>query len=636
MKKTIVAFTTLGMVAGLVACGQPTYPEIEPLKGEKIADFSLGESEEIYASNGWSNGQPFNAVWTKENVTYSNGQMHLGITEGEAKDGEVSYPYTAGEARSHHLYGYGDFEVRMKPTAVVGSVSTFFVYTGQWDHIDGVANKHDEIDIEFLGKDTTKVQFNYFVNGQGGHEYMYDLGFDASKEFHNYGFRWEKDTITWVVDGKTAYQVKKDAKNPDLPSAGGHIMTNYWPSSASGWSGTFKGATSDTVDYEWIKTSAEGVYSDEEKPVEPVTPVDPEFDWDDVDETDLTFTTGSSYYEISKDEGVTTVAYSGAKDWANVVADIATVAKNNDTVNITLKNNSTAKSTIRVDVQGSNTVGNTDCLNTGAIAEGHNEIYTDMQWGGSKFDLAAGEEVEFIISYDTKTEKGAPKSLLIFIDSLQGDLVEHEGGSISISNVRFAKLSEDEGGEQGGEEGGEQGGEQGGEEGGEQGGEEGGEQGDAIALSFTSDVYTMNPTSGETESLNVTYTDLAGNSYATVSAGLPTLETTVNTFSVNIKNEGQTMSKVRVDILGQTQVGETRAINTAAKATGHTEIYTDTTYGGSVIEVAGGEEVVFVVTFDQSTDRGTAEVLNFFFDSCTWDDSTTHSGNLTISNFIFA
>ena len=62
MKKTIVAFTTLGMVAGLVACGQPTYPEIEPLKGEKIADFSLGESEEIYASNGWSNGQPFNAV----------------------------------------------------------------------------------------------------------------------------------------------------------------------------------------------------------------------------------------------------------------------------------------------------------------------------------------------------------------------------------------------------------------------------------------------------------------------------------------------------------------------------------------------------------------------------------------------
>ena len=25
----------------------------------------------------------------------------------------------------------------------------------------------DEIDIEFLGKDTTKVQFNYFTHGRG-------------------------------------------------------------------------------------------------------------------------------------------------------------------------------------------------------------------------------------------------------------------------------------------------------------------------------------------------------------------------------------------------------------------------------------------------------------------------------------
>lgn len=44
-----------------------------------------------------------------------------------------------------------------------------------------------EIDIEVLGKDTTKVQFNYYTNGVGNHEYMYDLGFDASEGFHTYG-----------------------------------------------------------------------------------------------------------------------------------------------------------------------------------------------------------------------------------------------------------------------------------------------------------------------------------------------------------------------------------------------------------------------------------------------------------------
>lgn len=40
----------------------------------------------------------------------------------------------------------------------------------------------DEIDVEVLGKDTTKVQFNYYTNGTGNHEYLYDLGFDASED----------------------------------------------------------------------------------------------------------------------------------------------------------------------------------------------------------------------------------------------------------------------------------------------------------------------------------------------------------------------------------------------------------------------------------------------------------------------
>ena len=101
----------------------------------------------------------------------------------------------------------------MKPSANGGTASTFFVCTGPYDtkyvldeNGDYVLdengqrltqnNPHDEIDIEFLGKDTTKVQFNFFVDGKGGNEYMYDLGFDASEEFHTYGFRWEVDAIT--------------------------------------------------------------------------------------------------------------------------------------------------------------------------------------------------------------------------------------------------------------------------------------------------------------------------------------------------------------------------------------------------------------------------------------------------------
>ena len=805
MKKQLIFVAALGLATTLMACSsQPTYPELKDFGGEKVADFSLGESQEIYASDGWSNGQPFNAVWTKDNVTYSNGQMHLGIKQKEAKDGDKTYPYTAGEARSHHLYGYGDYQVRMKPTAVVGSVSTFFVYTGQWDHIDGVANKHDEIDIEFLGKDTTKVQFNYFVNGKGGHEHMYDLGFDASKEFHDYGFRWEQDTISWVVDGKIVYQVKKDFMNPELPSTPGHIMTNYWPSSASLWSGTFNGATSDTVDYEWIETSATGIYSDEEKPAEPVEPVDKDFDWSKVTETDLTFNTGrADLYTLNKEEGVTTVTYNEAKDWANVTADIDKVAlkadtinltlKNNssekstirvdiqgskkvgntdclnvsatakghseiytdtewggskielaaseevefvisydrgtekglptkllifidsmqsealaheggsvsiskikfaklgegedpaepqqpnnpdnpgeevkdefdwskvdstaldfstergdlysvtkgedekttvtysaakdwanvsanisdfagsfDTVNITLKNNSEIKSTVRVDIQGSIRVGNTDCLNVSATAKGHSEIYTDTEWGGSKIELAAGEEVEFVITYDTTTEKGAPKYLLIFMDSMQGEALAHEGGSITISNVRFAKLAKDEEGEN----------------------EE--EEKEYLAVSFNNDSsYVLSPSNEATKSVTVSYTDVKGNSYQSFGFGLDFVTEKETKFACTIKNNGEEAANIRVDILGKTQVGETRAINVSAEAKGHNEVYTDTTYGGSTITVAKDEEVVFTVTFDQTTDRGIADYLNFFIDSAKYDDEANHSGNVTLSNFFF-
>ena len=57
----------------------------------------------------------------------------------------------------------------------------------------------DEIDIEFLGKDTTKVQFNYYTNGQGNHEYVYNLGFDAAYGYHTYAFNWQRNYIAWPV-----------------------------------------------------------------------------------------------------------------------------------------------------------------------------------------------------------------------------------------------------------------------------------------------------------------------------------------------------------------------------------------------------------------------------------------------------
>ena len=50
----------------------------------------------------------FNVWWKGDMVTYSDGQLHLGISDA---NGEVEQGYYGGEARTGLYYGYGDYVV---------------------------------------------------------------------------------------------------------------------------------------------------------------------------------------------------------------------------------------------------------------------------------------------------------------------------------------------------------------------------------------------------------------------------------------------------------------------------------------------------------------------------------------------
>lgn len=184
--------------------------------GKLNVDFKNGASEFFEISDGWSNGDMFNVTWRKTNCTFEDEKMQL-IIDKDPK-GTVKIPYSGAEYRSKDFYGYGRYEVTMKAIKNDGVVSSFFTYTGPSDN-----NPWDEIDIEILGKDTTKVQFNYFTNGKGNHEHLYDLGFDASEDFHTYAFEWHKDKIVWFVDGKEVYTATEN-----LPVTESKIMMNAW------------------------------------------------------------------------------------------------------------------------------------------------------------------------------------------------------------------------------------------------------------------------------------------------------------------------------------------------------------------------------------------------------------------------
>lgn len=202
--------------------------------------FDSMNTSQWHAADGWTNGGMFNCTWYQEQITFSKGIMTLTLEEDKGN----GPPYKSGEYRTNDFYGYGLYEVRMKATKNIGVVSSFFTYTGPSDD-----NPWDEIDIEFLGKDTTEVQFNYFTDGVGNHEYVHSLEFDASENFHTYAFEWLPTRINWYIDGDKVHTATMNI--PDTP---GKIMMNLWPGSGvDGWLGAYDHTRPLTAQYDWVK-----------------------------------------------------------------------------------------------------------------------------------------------------------------------------------------------------------------------------------------------------------------------------------------------------------------------------------------------------------------------------------------------
>lgn len=202
--------------------------------------FDYYDSQLWEKADGWGNGGVFNCIWRAYNIELKDGILNLSITDDMPSS---SKPYAGAEYRTRDKFGYGLYQVRMKPAKNPGIVSSFFTYTGP---VHGTP--WDEIDIEFLGKDTTKVQFNYYTNSAGNHEYIYDLRFDASEDFHIYAFNWQPNYIAWLVDGEEVYRAYDD-----IPVHPGKIMLNIWPGiGVDEWLGAYDGKTNLTASYDWV------------------------------------------------------------------------------------------------------------------------------------------------------------------------------------------------------------------------------------------------------------------------------------------------------------------------------------------------------------------------------------------------
>jgi beta-glucanase (GH16 family)/GR25 family glycosyltransferase involved in LPS biosynthesis len=177
--------------------------------------------------------------FSKENFSLSSeldSGFQLEITNSVHGDKK----YSSSSIVSKEKYIHGSFEISMKPIKGEGIISAFFLHRNDpWQ----------EIDVEFLGHDTTKILLNVYYNpgivntkynyGVRGTPILIDLGFDASEGFHDYRIEWEYHEIRWYVDNKIIH-VRKTWMPTPIPNLPMAIYVNAWITNSEELAGKFE------------------------------------------------------------------------------------------------------------------------------------------------------------------------------------------------------------------------------------------------------------------------------------------------------------------------------------------------------------------------------------------------------------
>lgn len=167
------------------------------------------------------------ALFSPRNFTIANNHIaHLTLRKEFARVRE----YTSASICSRRSYLYGSFSAVIRPAKVSGLVTGIFLHRN---------SPRQEIDIEFLGKDTTKLLVNVYYNpgdeganneyGYRGTPILIELGFDASKDFHRYSIEWTPTSIRWLIDGQLAFKRVNWDPTP-IPHLPMQFYVNLWHS----------------------------------------------------------------------------------------------------------------------------------------------------------------------------------------------------------------------------------------------------------------------------------------------------------------------------------------------------------------------------------------------------------------------
>jgi len=190
------------------------------------------------------------AQFTGENATTSGGILSLSLTAAD----DPAKPYRGVEMRSRETLTYGKVEASMRFAPGSAVVSSLVLIYTPWPPDDW-----NELDIEFLGKNTDRIQFNHMINippadPETGHlqfPELVTLEFNPADSFHTYAIEWVPGEARFYVDDALLHTATEEMARMVLPQ---NILLTIWASDSSGWAGPVDTTTAPTsAEYDWIR-----------------------------------------------------------------------------------------------------------------------------------------------------------------------------------------------------------------------------------------------------------------------------------------------------------------------------------------------------------------------------------------------
>lgn len=252
MFTTRIAIAMRRLLFTVLLCSLAPQPGSAIEIGSSFIDrFSHLSRARWFVSDGWANGDHQACMFSAQNITIDSAGLQLMLLGRQVKDRKQ----TCAEVQSLAAFGYGTFEFRMRPAAGAGIDSGVFTYSGP----PAQDQPHDEIDLEFLGRYSDKVQLNYFVNGQTQGNSLNEIPANAFETMNTYAIQWFPDKLRWFVNGKLLREVvrKEGAPYPTHPSK---IYLTIWNTSTlTDWLGTFDSSKLPmSIGYEWVAYTKAG------------------------------------------------------------------------------------------------------------------------------------------------------------------------------------------------------------------------------------------------------------------------------------------------------------------------------------------------------------------------------------------